>query len=89
MEMLNAILRMDLDANSIISFKANNISFHSDTPVSWTVDGEFAGKVYSADVNVEKRAIEIITDKKRELERANIIAQTAYAVPYWEPYIHM
>ncbi len=62
-DMLNAILKMDFaDSSSIISFKTKDISFHSETPVAWTVDGEFAGKVYSADVNVNKQAISLITN---------------------------
>ena len=64
-DMLNALLKMDItDTNSIISFKAKDVSFHSETPVAWTVDGEFAGKVYSADVNVNKQAIQLITNPK-------------------------
>ncbi len=80
-EMLNAILNMDLtDASSIISFKAKEISFHSETPVAWTVDGEFAGKVYSADVNVNKQAIKLITNPKSSSESIQDRLPTVYPV---------
>ncbi len=80
-EMLNAILNMDLtDSSSIISFKAKDISFHSETPVAWTVDGEFAGKVYSADVSVKKQAVEIITNPKTTFENNSFFMPPTYPV---------
>ncbi len=73
-EMLNALINMDItDSSSIITFKAKDISFHSETPVAWTVDGEFAGKVYSTDVSVQKQAVKIITNVKNNEYNSAII----------------
>ncbi len=35
--------KIPLEDSSVLSFRGRNLSFHSDTPLSWTIDGEFGG----------------------------------------------
>lgn len=66
-EMLNSLIRLDMDNNSIITFKAKKVEFHSEDNVSWTLDGEFGGSVKDAKISVVKQAVDIIrkTDEEK------------------------
>lgn len=46
--------------DDIIYFKTSNITFESDTPISWTVDGEFGGETKIANITNLPRAYSII-----------------------------
>ena len=58
---ISSLLSQNIDkAPDIISFKAGSILFESDSPVSWTVDGEFGGEMEKAEIINHSRAYSVI-----------------------------
>ncbi len=46
--------------SSVVFFRTNKVTFTSDDPISWTVDGEFGGKLNKIAIQNKKSAINII-----------------------------
>ena len=46
--------------DDIISFKTSKITFESDEPIPWTLDGEFGGEVTTAHIENLPRAFSVI-----------------------------
>lgn len=58
---ISSLLSQNIDkAPDIISFKAGSILFESDSPVAWTVDGEFGGEMEKAEIINHSRAYSVI-----------------------------
>ncbi len=58
---LTSFLTQSLDkTEDIISFKASDIVFESDSPVPWTLDGEFGGETSEVHINNLQRAFAVI-----------------------------
>lgn len=59
--LISAFLAQDLDkTDDIISFKASKITFESEQPLPWTLDGEFGGEVTTANIENLPRAFSVI-----------------------------
>ena len=58
--MLSAVITQKLNNDNIIRVKASEITFESDEPISWTVDGEFGGDTKKAEVKNIPRAFSVI-----------------------------
>lgn len=58
--MLSAVITQKLNNDNIIRVKASEITFESDEPISWTVDGEFGGDIKKAEVRNIPRAFSVI-----------------------------
>ena len=56
----DAIARKEIDAGLISSFKARNITLVSDSPVAWTLDGEYGGEHKRVDIACMKQALKIL-----------------------------
>lgn len=56
----DAISKKEIDTSLIISFKARRISFTTDEPVAWTLDGEYGGEHNRIDILVDKQALSIL-----------------------------
>lgn len=58
---ISAFLAQSIDkSDDIISFKASKITFESETPTSWTLDGEFGGETTNALISNHTRAFSVI-----------------------------
>lgn len=58
---LTSFLTQSLDkTEDIISFKASDIIFESDSPVPWTLDGEFGGETSDVHISNIQRAFAVI-----------------------------
>jgi len=58
---LTSFLTQSLDkTEDIISFKASDIIFESDSPVPWTLDGEFGGETSEVHISNLQRAFAVI-----------------------------
>lgn len=59
--LITAFVTQDLEkTDAIISFKASKITFESDDPLPWTLDGEFGGEVTVANIENLPRAFSVI-----------------------------
>lgn len=58
-QMINALTKRELDSKCFISFKAHEVSFHSDNDLPWTLDGEFGGNIRNVTVKNNCKAIDI------------------------------
>ena len=56
---LNSLLRRELDSEYFISFKASEVSFHSEGDLPWTLDGEFGGNCRNVTVKNNCMAVDI------------------------------
>ncbi|MBR5155039.1 MAG: YegS/Rv2252/BmrU family lipid kinase [Clostridia bacterium] len=54
------LLTQDLNTDAIKIFRTSKAKFESDTPVNWTLDGEFGGALREADISVKNNAITLI-----------------------------
>ena len=62
-EMSNAIdllISGNMNAENIISLKSSRFSFRTDTPTSWTLDGEDGGIHTNVDIEDRKQALTIL-----------------------------
>jgi len=58
---ITALVTQDLDkTDDIISFKASKLTFESEEPIPWTVDGEFGGDLTSVEIKNLPRAFSVI-----------------------------
>lgn len=58
---LTSFLTQSLDkTDDIIFFKTSDVTFESDSPVPWTLDGEFGGETTAAHITNLKRAFAVI-----------------------------
>lgn len=58
---VTAFLTQDLDkTEDIISFKASKLTFESEEPIPWTLDGEFGGDVTVAEITNLPRAFSVM-----------------------------
>ncbi|MGN0666929.1 MAG: diacylglycerol/lipid kinase family protein [Huintestinicola sp.] len=60
---LNALIRRELDSPYFDYIKSSEFEFISDTPIPWTIDGEFGGSCEKVSISVYHKALEIILDK--------------------------
>lgn len=58
-KMLGAVLTQDVTSEYITFTHAKNITFNSDVPMPWTVDGEHGGNLQSGNVTILEHAIEM------------------------------
>lgn len=58
-KMIGAVLAQDTNSEFITFTHAKNITFNSDIPMPWTVDGEYGGTMQSGNVSVLEHAIEM------------------------------
>ncbi len=59
-DMLSEVIRLDMNAKSYLNFKCSSITFSSETPIPWTIDGEFGGDRERVDIRNISNAIGII-----------------------------
>ncbi len=64
---LSALALGGINNPHIVMKQVQNISFRSEEPVSWTLDGEYGGKSAVTEVSVLKRALRIKAGSKRSL----------------------
>ena len=57
------LLSGNMDNRNILYSKIKNVHFHSEEPVSWTMDGEFGGTLRDASVTVHEKAVSIMVPK--------------------------
>jgi diacylglycerol kinase (ATP) len=88
-------LEMQMIINSLLtrepneyvhSFRSGEIHFYSETPVPWTLDGEYGGSIQQAVIHNHKQAISILTTKeqsksevKKEEKQPNPAAENSSA----------
>lgn len=56
---INSLLRREVDSEYFLLFKAAEVSFHSDSDLPWTLDGEFGGNCRNVTVKNSCRAVDI------------------------------
>lgn len=56
-----ALLKRDTSSEYVKALRVNSIAFYSDEPLSWTLDGEFGGKMKRARIEVVPRTLTICT----------------------------
>lgn len=54
------LLSKKLDSECIDCFKTTSITISSDTPISWTLDGENGGKSRLSEIKIHNRAVSVI-----------------------------
>lgn len=59
--LLNALITQKADDRHVVHFQTNRISFASDEPLAFTVDGEFGGAPTQADIRLEHSALRIFS----------------------------
>lgn len=59
-DIVRAMLDRRIDSENIITFKSKHVVFESETPISWTRDGEYGGTHTTAEVNVYHKAIDFL-----------------------------
>ncbi len=59
-DMISEAIRQDLNSRSFLNFKCRRCVFTSDTPIPWTVDGEFGGECTRVDIRNINNAVGII-----------------------------
>ncbi len=65
-DIVSRLLRQDLSSDAFVVFKTDQVKFVSNTPVQWTLDGEFGGAVTEAAVINEKQAITLALGREME-----------------------
>lgn len=58
-KMLSAVLAQDTHSEYITFVQAKNITFHTDIPMPWTVDGEPGGNLVEGNVKILEHAVEL------------------------------
>ena len=58
-KMLSAVLTQDTSSEFITFVQAKNITFHTDLPMPWTVDGEPGGNLTEGKVEIIEHALEL------------------------------
>lgn len=58
---LGAMLGMDFKTDSIVSFKASELTFDSDEKVPWVLDGEYGGAPKTISIVNNKQAVKIMS----------------------------
>lgn len=56
---INSILWQDFDSEFIHSFKTSHVKFFSQTPVPWTLDGEFGGNPCDISISAAHQALRV------------------------------
>lgn len=59
-DIVRAMLDRRLDSDHIITFRSKHVEFFSETPISWTRDGEYGGTYTTAEVTVHHKAIDFL-----------------------------
>ena len=59
-DMLSEAIRLDMNAKSFMNFKCSRITFSCDTPIPWTIDGEFGGDCTRVEIENCNNAVGII-----------------------------
>ena len=54
-----AMINRDVKVKGFYSFKTGSINFESETPISWTLDGEFGGKETNVHIENEEKSLSI------------------------------
>lgn len=57
------LLSGNMNNKNIIYSKVKHVTFHSEEPVSWTMDGEYGGTLTNATVQVHPQAVSIMVPK--------------------------
>ena len=57
---ITGVISQSLNIEGIIKFKAANITFESEVPISWALDGEYGGDVTKASITNLSRAFSVI-----------------------------
>lgn len=66
-EIIGSLTNMIDDTERIYTFKTNRIKFISETPIPWTLDGEFGGEHTELVIENEKQAVEIMVKPDSKL----------------------
>lgn len=62
-QILSAVIMNDFEESEMFfRFNASSIQIKSETPIPWTLDGEFGGEFTDTKIEVEKQALELYTD---------------------------
>ncbi len=59
---INALMKRETNSKYFDSFKASELTFHSDNDLPWTLDGEFGGNCRNVTIRNNYRAIEIYAE---------------------------
>ncbi len=62
-DILSRLLMQDLSSDAFVTFRTDKIAFVSEEEVPWTLDGEFGGNVFAAEITTEKQAVSLMTAK--------------------------
>ncbi len=57
---INALIKREPDPQYVYSFKASKLRISGEQEVSWTLDGEFGGKLKEVVLENKKCAIQVI-----------------------------
>lgn len=57
---LSGVITQNLSSDPFIFFRASEMTFESDTPISWTLDGEYGGEISKVQIKNIKRAFSVI-----------------------------
>ena len=59
-DMISEAIRQDLNSKSFLNFKCRKAVFTCDTPIPWTIDGEFGGDRTLVEIKNINNAVGII-----------------------------
>jgi YegS/Rv2252/BmrU family lipid kinase len=72
-EIITALLTAEDNTDQIYSFKTSHIKLTCDEPLSWTLDGEFGGEHYEADIENRHKALNLLLRSTKEDEWKNML----------------
>lgn len=72
-EIITSLLTEEDNTDLIYSFKTSHIKITSDEPLSWTLDGEFGGDHYEADIENRHKALNLLLRSTKEDEWKNLL----------------
>jgi len=72
-EIITALLTAEDNTDQIYSFKTSHIKLTCDEPLSWTLDGEFGGEHYVADIENRHKALNLLLRSTKEDEWKNML----------------
>ena len=72
-EIITALLTAEDNTDQIYSFKTTHIKLTCDEPLSWTLDGEFGGEHYVADIENRHKALNLLLRSTKEDEWKNML----------------
>ena len=64
---INALLLGDTNEKNMLAFRANHIIIESDTPIAWSLDGEYGGDTTNAEISIHNKAVDLLVQADEDV----------------------